>query len=249
MQHESIDLEVFRAGDYGPKGVYTEADLEALARDYNPADHEAPVTLDHEQRGPAHGWVAGLRRLGDRLVATLTRLSPTLAEALRTHAFRKRSVELYRQIPRTGRPYLKAVTFLGAAAPEVKGLADPAFRDDAETVSFSQDLEPPVPDPLDQIRQRFMKKGLWKPEWNNSPLPDALRHLAGTPHLEAVIAAFESFAPPVSFGRLPSEASAFEESIVGDPTPDSLQRHRAALELLQRNPALSYRDALLSIRH
>jgi len=90
---EEIQVEVFRAGDYGPKGVYTEKDLDSIAADYDPSDHEAPVTLDHEQKGPAQGWVAGLRRLGDRLVAVLHRLSPELAEAVRRGKFRKRSID------------------------------------------------------------------------------------------------------------------------------------------------------------
>jgi len=45
---QKLELEVFRAGDYGPKGQWGEAELEQLAEDYNPAMHEAPVTLDHK---------------------------------------------------------------------------------------------------------------------------------------------------------------------------------------------------------
>jgi hypothetical protein len=135
-----LTLEVFRAGDYGPKGNYTPDDLESIAADYNPSEHEAPVTLDHQQQGPAHGWVTSLQRAGDRLVATIARVSPTLGALLKSHAYKKRSVEFYRQHGATGRPYLKAVSFLGAAAPEVKGLADPLFH---ESVAFEE--EPPLP--------------------------------------------------------------------------------------------------------
>jgi hypothetical protein len=40
-------------------------------------------------------------------------------------------VELYPAFAATsGRPYLRAITFLGAAVPEVKGLRDPLFSDD-----------------------------------------------------------------------------------------------------------------------
>jgi len=123
--HDQLELEVFRAGDYGAKGVWDEAALERLAADYDPALHEAPVTLDHAQAGPALGWVASVRRVGDRLIARLRGLNRRLLELIRRGAFRKRSIELYTALRETGRPYLRAVSFLGAAAPEVKGLTDP----------------------------------------------------------------------------------------------------------------------------
>jgi hypothetical protein len=120
-----LELEVFKAGDYGPKGTWDEAALDRIAEDYDPRLHEAPVTLDHAQTGPALGWVAGLRRVGDRLVARLRGLSARLVEMIRSGAFKKRSVEIYPRLRESGGPYLRAVSFLGAASPEVKGLADP----------------------------------------------------------------------------------------------------------------------------
>lgn len=128
MDHE-LELEVFRVGDYGPKGRWTEADLDQLAQSYDPALHEAPVTLDHAQHGPALGWVGGVRRVGDRLLARLRGLNAHLLEMIRAGAFKKRSVEIYAALREAGGPYLKAVSFLGAAAPEVKGLADPLFSE------------------------------------------------------------------------------------------------------------------------
>lgn len=249
----TLELEVFRSGDYGPKGVYTEAELDALARDYDAAEHEAPVTLDHAQSGPAHGWVSGLRRLGDRLLATVTRISPVLAAAIRTHAFRKRSIELYRQNARTRRPYLKAVTFLGAAAPEVKGLADPIFAADApETVEFSESIESPERDFANEARFRLMEAGVWKPEWNDSGLLEVFRHLGATPYFETLIATIAACAPPVVFGRVGGENDApvlaFSESLIGGASPESQRLHQQALDRLRANPAMSYRDALLSIQ-
>lgn len=124
-----LELEIFRAGDYGPRGRWSEADLDRLAAAYDPALHEAPVTLDHAQTGPALGWVASVSRRGDRLVARLRGLSQGLLTLLRDGAFKKRSVEIYRALPETGAPYLKALSFLGAAAPAVKGLRDVLFSD------------------------------------------------------------------------------------------------------------------------
>jgi hypothetical protein len=133
---EMVEMEVFRAGDYGGKGAYSEADLDALAADYSRELHEAPLTLDHAQAGPAFGWVAGLRRTGDRLVATLTGVPEALRGMIRAGAYKKRSIELIRTLAVTGRPYLRAVSLLGAATPEVKGLRDVAFAadDDVEAI-------------------------------------------------------------------------------------------------------------------
>jgi len=126
----SMEIEVFRAGNYGPKGTYVPEDLRRIADDYDPAWHEAPVTLDHRQDGPAYGWVVGLRCVGEVLLARLKDLHESLHEWIRKGAYKKRSIELYRSFTQTGRPYLRAVSFLGACPPEVKGLADPIFRED-----------------------------------------------------------------------------------------------------------------------
>lgn len=137
--NEEMELEVFRAGDYGDKGAWSEAELDAIAESYSASRHEAPVTLDHAQSGPSLGWVAGLRRAGDRLVAKLRGVHPELARALREGTFRKRSVELYHNLAGTGGPYLKAVSFLGAAAPAVRGLTDPIFGESGNSVRFRED--------------------------------------------------------------------------------------------------------------
>lgn len=154
MKHptgDELEIEVFRSGDYGAKGVYTDDDLARVAENYNTGLHEAPVTIDHAQEGPAHGWVAGLKVVGDRLVARLARISPVLAGAIRTGALRKRSVELFRQFRDTGAPYLKAVSFLGAATPQVNGLADPTFSsDEADIVTFTLETKPPTPAEVDR---------------------------------------------------------------------------------------------------
>ena len=120
--HQEMELEVFRAGDYGAKGRWSEAELDEIARSYRAELHEAPVTIDHAQTGPALGWVDSVKRRGDRLVARLRGLNAAFVELLNHGAFKKRSVELYRRLPESGGPYLKAVSFLGAGAPAVKGL-------------------------------------------------------------------------------------------------------------------------------
>ena len=124
-----FELEVFRAGDYGGRGAYSEEDLDRIAEDYNPSEHEAPVTVDHHQEGPALGWVRSLRRAGNTLIARLGGMASEFLAQIRSGAFKKRSIELYRNAPWSGRPYLRALSFLGACPPVVKGLADPVFAE------------------------------------------------------------------------------------------------------------------------
>ncbi len=159
--HE-LELEIFRAGDYGDKGKFAETDLEQIATDYNPALHEAPVTVDHTQSGPAYGWVTSLRRQGDRLVARLHQLNEQFLQLLRAGAFKKRSVELYRRFAHTGRPYLRALTFLGARPPAVKGLADVKFADTSDFIQLDYNESLPVhstsvvlPEILAEARQQI----------------------------------------------------------------------------------------------
>lgn len=127
MQHDEVEMEVFRTGDYGAKGTYSEADLQQMAADYRPDLLEAPLTFDHAQAGPAYGWVSRLRCDGDRLIVALKGVPQAVRDLVSGGAYKRRSVELFRKLPHTGRPYLRAVSLLGAATPEVKGLRDICF--------------------------------------------------------------------------------------------------------------------------
>jgi hypothetical protein len=142
-----VEMEIFRAGDYGAKGRYSEADLRMLAEDYRPELLEAPLTFDHAQSGPAYGWVTGLRASGDRLLAVLRGVPEAVRQLVRSGAFQSRSVELIRNLQETGRPYLRAVSLLGAATPEVKGLGQIKFSAAADTdhelVEFADAPEEP----------------------------------------------------------------------------------------------------------
>lgn len=127
------DVEVFRAGKYGAKGDFTEADLDKIVQRYEPSSHEAPVTVDHAESGPAAGWVTSVKRVGASIFASLN-LHKDFGKLVREGTFKKRSVELYRS------PLgLKAVTFLGAMSPAVKGMRDIAFSEGRESVTFDDD--------------------------------------------------------------------------------------------------------------
>ena len=128
----AFEMEIFRAGDYGAKGSWTPEDLDAIAADYTPERHEAPLTLDHASSGPAIGWVEHLRRVGDRLIAKVHGVPNVVAELIRRGNYKQRSAELVRKFRDTGKPYLRAVSLLGAAIPEVKGLRPIQFSENDE---------------------------------------------------------------------------------------------------------------------
>ena len=136
------NAEVFRAGDYGPKGNYTVEDIKAMAADYDPNYHKAPVVTDHKDDGPALGWVEALRVRGDVLCADV-RVDSEFAAGVKEQRWPKRSVAVYRQFEKTKRPHLRHLSFLGAGIPAVKGLGDIHFSDAGacELIEFEEKAE------------------------------------------------------------------------------------------------------------
>jgi len=132
IKRMKMEVECFRAGDYGSKGVWREDDISQLAQDYNPEKHEAPVTIDHAQAGPAFGWVKRLIARGKVLIAELGDLNEQFRESVKRGEYRKVSVEIYRKFGNDERPYLRALSFLGAQVPHVKGLAGVHFEEQGE---------------------------------------------------------------------------------------------------------------------
>jgi len=131
-------FDVFKAGNY-PQGVFSEQDVEALAVNYDPKFCEAPITLDHEQRGPAYGWVSELKSENGKLKASFRNVAPELKDFVQSGKYRKISVEIYKELEGK-KPYLKAVSFLGACIPQVKGMDPVEFKDgDTETYIFEID--------------------------------------------------------------------------------------------------------------
>jgi len=131
-------VEIFRAGDFGVKGTYTEAELDKIVSSYNPKLHEAPITIGHpEHDRPAFGWVASLKREGNRLLARFANVQDDFKRWIRRGLYKSRSVSLYLDLGGTG-PYLRHVGFLGAMPPEVKSLAPlPTFAEgENESVHF-----------------------------------------------------------------------------------------------------------------
>ncbi len=124
-----MEFEIFRAGNY-PQGNWPPERVEQLVADYDSTLSEAPVTIDHAQTGPAFGWLESVRVREDGVVVgTFRDVHPWLFEKYQRGEYRKRSIEIKPKLDETGRPYIKAVTFLGARNPQIKGLADPQFEE------------------------------------------------------------------------------------------------------------------------
>ena len=133
-------FEVFKAGNY-PQGKFTKEEVQELAKNYDPSFCEAPITLDHEQKGPAYGWVDKLKEEDGMLKATFKDLSDDLKEFVQQGKYKKISVEIYRELEGK-KPYLKAVSFLGASIPQVKGMKAVEFKEgESDTYIFEAQFE------------------------------------------------------------------------------------------------------------
>lgn len=137
-------VEIFRAGDYGPKGEYTEADIQDMAAHWNDGGHEPPVTLDHAEHGPAYGFISRCWAEGGRLFADLRDVPKRLADAIRKRRYPKRSIEFYRDWKGRGVASIRRVTFLGAVPPGVPGMEEVKCSDAPSFAVFADIAEPPV---------------------------------------------------------------------------------------------------------
>jgi len=138
-------FEVFKAGNY-PQGKFSKEEVQELANNYDPSFCEAPITLDHEQKGPAYGWVDKLKEENGVLKASFKNLSDDLKDFVTKGKYKKISVEIYRELEGK-KPYLKAVSFLGASIPQVKGMKAVEFKEgESETYIFEAQVDEPETD-------------------------------------------------------------------------------------------------------
>jgi len=147
-------IEVFRAGDYGQKGKFTTADLDRMIANYDPAKHEAPVTMGHpEHDAPAYGWTESLKREGNVLFAKLKQVPESFEQLVSAGRFKKRSIGLYQS---GNGPMLRHIGFLGAMPPEVKGLADVKFgQEKFEAIDFTEEKRVTLEEMKSAITEAF----------------------------------------------------------------------------------------------
>ncbi len=138
LQTETVeDVEIARVGVWQSSNAgavpITEQDLDDMVAAYKATADEYPVPLKigHTMRQqvfgdlaqelgdgePAFGWVAALRREGDRLLATFTDVPAKLVEFMKAKSWRNRSPEVRFNATVGNRRYprmLQAVALLGA---------------------------------------------------------------------------------------------------------------------------------------
>ncbi len=145
-----MSLQIFTAGKRtDANGVvvdFSESTLAKIAASYDPALHEAPLTIGHPKHDdPAYGWVSSLGTVGSQLMAEPKQVDPVFAESIGVGKYKKISASFYlpgsahHPIPDSDVPYLRHVGFLGAMPPAVKGMAPIEFADDEEGVFFAED--------------------------------------------------------------------------------------------------------------
>ena len=138
-------FEIFKAGTY-PQGKFSKEQIEEIAKNYDPSFCEAPITLDHEQSGPAFGWVESLKSDKGVLKATFKDVTEDLKSFVNDGKYKKVSVEIYRELEGK-KPYLKAVSFLGASIPQVKGMETVQFKEgESDIYTFEVATEESKPD-------------------------------------------------------------------------------------------------------
>lgn len=124
-------LHIFKPGKHvamsGASLNFSESDLAATVRAYNPALHEAPLVIGHPKHdAPAAGWVKSLTNSAQGLIAEPHQVAPEFAEQVASGAYKKISASFYHpdspSNPVPGVYYLRHVGFLGAQPPAVKGL-------------------------------------------------------------------------------------------------------------------------------
>jgi len=133
-------IEIFKCGNYGDKGNFTESDLDQIVANFSKED-KAPIVVGHPaNNSPAWGWLSDVKRQGDVLLGRVGELHKDFAEALTEKKFKNRSVRI---VGTEAGTKLLHLGFLGAVLPQVEGLKTPAQFDGA--VHYCADYEFALP--------------------------------------------------------------------------------------------------------
>lgn len=147
-------VEVFSAGRHtdsaGRTKEFTTGDLDRIAHGYDPATHEAPAVVGHPRdNAPAFGWVEGVKREGEKLLAKFKQVVPEFEEMVKSGLFKKRSISLYPD------GTLRHVGWLGAQPPAVKGLKDVGFAADDQCSQYEFSEEDPTMGELEDVKKKL----------------------------------------------------------------------------------------------
>lgn len=141
-------FQIFKPGRHtasnGATMDFSEDMLKAAVAAYDPALHEAPITVGHpKDNAPAYGWIKSLDfDDSGAIVAEPQQVEADFGEMVQAGRFKKRSASWYLpdspNNPKPGTLYLRHVAFLGAQPPAIKGLKEVNFSEDEGIVEFSE---------------------------------------------------------------------------------------------------------------
>lgn len=142
MEFKGFDdwVPIFRGGqqtDSAGRVHNGNALIDRAVSTFNVSRHEPPVVVGHPaDNAPAFGWVDGLQKQGNLLMARFKQVQPAFADMVRQGLFKKRSAAFYPD------GSLRHVGFLGAMPPAVKGLPDIGFDEgECTTFEFNEETE------------------------------------------------------------------------------------------------------------
>jgi len=150
-------FEIFRTGTWtdasGNTREWTTADLDTIVAKYNPEDKEAPFVIGHpEIDSPAYGWVEGIKRVGEVLLAKGKDVVSEFEDMVKQGLFKNRSIRLTPDGTR-----LLHVGFLGAMAPAVKGLADINFKEGGLVMEYQFSMGDSKVDPGEELQRKTLE--------------------------------------------------------------------------------------------
>jgi hypothetical protein len=139
-------VEAFKAGQHtdseGNTRTWAPDDINKIAQQYNssadagnPNRKMAPVVLGHpKDDAPAYGWIDKVKAVSGTLKAHLTELNTSFVDALKSGAYKTRSLSLYPDLS------IRHIGFLGGVQPAVPGLGPFKFaeNDHSITIEFNE---------------------------------------------------------------------------------------------------------------
>lgn len=143
----------------------TEPELDAVVTAFNTLDYRPQVSVGTESGPgtPAFGEITALRRVGNRLLATVETAHESVARALRSGA--KLTASVYHNLRRAGAHYaraLRAVSLPDVPAPELKlvpsGVMEFASADYSRVVSYELDSRDSPGAEVDELVRAYMEE-------------------------------------------------------------------------------------------
>lgn len=207
-------FEIFRSGTHvdsrGRSFTFSDADLGAIASQYDPALSHAPIVVGHpKEDDPAYGWVKSIAFRDGTLVVDVEDVEPQFSDLVKQGRFRQRSASFFPpehpNNPKPGQYYLRHVGFLGAAAPAVKGLKPVEFGAADDFIEFSDDVPARMSWALDNVSRALRSMRDWlisekgidaaeqvMPSWNIDSISEAASQLRAEIKSEGAVMSYSA---------------------------------------------------------